>query len=201
MTIRRRPPRLRITTDEQQYPILGDVSAFLYDLTIVHDRLVLLSSGDSRAGTSRRFFVNRLARSYVPQEQRIRLHSLGMGSPIVVEVLLAAQVPGAVVAVGWGLHKLLEKIQDIHIKGEQRESLRLRNIRARQELAEITGEIAREFHPVAQQPTRRLLSSEQPRTRQEDRTPEELLTDDATQLASNPSVLISQVEQIEDQPR
>ena len=32
---------IRIFTDEQENPILGDVAAFLYDLTVLHDRLVL----------------------------------------------------------------------------------------------------------------------------------------------------------------
>lgn len=193
--------RIKIVTFEQQNPILGDVAAFLYDLTVLHDRLVLLSSGDSRATISRRFFLNRSARRYVSEGQRIRLHTLEMGSPIVLEIILATQAAGAVAAVGWGLVKILEKIQDIHIKGEQRESLRLRNIRARQELAEVTTEIVRELPQVTQRPQRRIQSFDMPSRVEENRSPEDLLTDDAAQLASNPSVEISQVGQIDDQSR
>lgn len=40
---------VKIITDQQRNPILGDVAAFLYDLTVLHDRIVLLSSGDGRA--------------------------------------------------------------------------------------------------------------------------------------------------------
>ena len=135
----------------------------------------------------------------MPEEQRMRLHKLEMGSPIVLEIMLATQATGALVAVGWGFVKILEKIQDIHIKGEQRESLRIRNLRARQELAEVTTEIIRELPPVTHRPQRVLQSDDRPRRVEEDLSPEELLAGDAVQLASNPSVEISKVGQIDDQ--
>lgn len=127
----------------------------------------------------------------------MRLHTLEMGSPIVLEIMLATQAAGALVAVGWGLVKILEKIQDIHIKGEQRESLRMKNARTRYELAEVTAEIVRELPPVTPR-TRRPLESGDVRSRVEEHlNPEDLLIGDAAQLASNPSVKISEVGQID----
>lgn len=187
----REPFRIRITTNEEKHPSLSDISTlsdisiFLWDLVLLHDRLALAFLGAPSANTLSPRFVSRGARRLLESEQKLRLTTLAMESPLIVEVALGVHLVGMGIGVGWGILKVIEKIRDIQIKGEQLANLRRQNEEARKrDIQGTINEFSKDFR------SNEYLLSEKENL-------EHLLTEDADRLAANRSVRIVKVEVVE----
>lgn len=140
------PYRLRLTlTEVGEEPLtMLSLSAFLYDLLMLHDRLILLSSKYDYAYNPSWWFYGRQARLKIKPSDRLQVEIITRKSPFIVEIL----IPSAALCAGAALTfiKILEKRRDWDddeaIKKLTRENLELDKVikMRRIELSELQRE-------------------------------------------------------------
>lgn len=102
------PQRIRIFTDEDLPLALESLSAFLYDLVIIHDRLLLFSPEYNYQVPSGLNFYRRYGRK-INKSDRLQISLITNKSPIFIEILVAS---ASIVGLLWTVLKIVEKFQD-----------------------------------------------------------------------------------------
>ena len=109
------PYKLRLTlTEVEQEPLtMLSISSFLYNLLVLHDRLILLSSRYDYAYDSSWWFYGRQARKRIKKADRLQVDLITRKSPFIIEVLIpAAGVIGISLGSIWTFIQILEKLRD-----------------------------------------------------------------------------------------
>jgi len=100
---------------------LSWLSAFLYDLVLLHDRLVLVISHEYEKPDwlfRDNFFLRRIARSAIAPPDRIQVKLIRSASPMILELAFGVAVAAPSVALTF--IKVLEKIRDWNEDGRQK---------------------------------------------------------------------------------
>lgn len=132
------PYRLRLTlTEVGEDPLtMLSLTSFLYDLLVLHDRLVLFSSKYKYYYNPHWSFKNRSARERISKSDRLQVELITKKSPFIIDIL----IPTAAVCAGTALTliKILEKrrdwANDKDIKRLTKESLEMDVIKKRRDL-------------------------------------------------------------------
>jgi hypothetical protein len=138
------PPRedagyfeISLRGQDDDYPSLLDVSAFLYDFNLVYEFSRLATDPKYSGYTFSRYSWNRFSRP-ISAGDRLRVAMLRHESPLLFVGLVAA-VPAAVGAV-WGLVQIVEKIANLRVN---REILILQRDKLKRELLEVSPDASR----------------------------------------------------------
>lgn len=112
---------LLLQCDDGEFPLLLDLSSFLYDLELAHDFGVIVSRSMDWPPTFDRFFWYRNGRR-VSMSEKVRVSRVIKESPLILEVVLPS-LTGL-----WILLQIIYKIQDRPLEREklEREVARLR---------------------------------------------------------------------------
>lgn len=101
---------VRITAKEESSLELGNLSAFLYDLVILHDRLIMLLSEEYAYKNYLSFYFYRRSGRPIKKPDRLQVMRISKESPLSVDLLIPAAI--AVPGLSWTLIQILEKIAD-----------------------------------------------------------------------------------------
>jgi hypothetical protein len=85
--VENKPTRIRIITAEDSPLELSSLSSFLYDLVIVHDRLLMLSSNEYPIPRSGSYFYSR-KRGSIKEKDRLQVTRITKESPTAIELML-----------------------------------------------------------------------------------------------------------------
>lgn len=112
---------LSLKCNDEEFPLLLDLSSFLYDLELAHDFGVIVSRTEDWPPTFNRFFWYRNGRR-ISTHEKIRVARIVKESPLILEVVLPS-LTGL-----WILLQIIYKIQDRPLEREklEREVNRLR---------------------------------------------------------------------------
>jgi len=136
------PYRIKITAVEEEPLELGNLTSFLYDLVLLHDRLLLILSDEYEYKSHLTLFFYRRGGRPVRKYDRLQVKLITKESPFSIELI----IPAAAAAVGlaWTLTKIIEKWadwkEDRAIKRLQRRSLELDIQRKERELRQLISE-------------------------------------------------------------
>jgi hypothetical protein len=179
------PYRIKIIAVEEAPLELGNLTAFLYDLVLLHDRLLLILSDEYDYKHHLTFFFYRRTGRPIRKSDRLQVKLITKESPFAIELIIPAAV--AIAGLGWTLVKMLEKLadwkEDRVIKRLQRRSLELDIERKEWELRELIRENVRQ----------KLLK----RYPGEAEEIEERVVRDAVRLGTNEQLAIDKVETLE----
>jgi hypothetical protein len=92
-----KPQRIRIIASEESALALENLSSFLYDLVLVHDRLLLFFNGDPSAARSGLSFNRRNGRR-IQKSEKLQISLINKQSPLAIEVVIAAAFSTAMLA-------------------------------------------------------------------------------------------------------
>jgi hypothetical protein len=141
------PYRIRLTAGEESSLELVNLSSFLYDLVILHDRLLMLFSEEYNYPSYLSFYFYRRSGRPIKKFDRLQVRQVSKESPLTVELLIPAAI--GVAAFSWTLIQILEKLADFRndraIKGLNRRNLELDVARKEIELREL---VERELESV-----------------------------------------------------
>ena len=174
---KKNPYRIRITAIEDAPLELGSLTVFLYDLVLLHDRLLLILSDEYDYRRHLTLSSYRRAGRPIRKPDRLQIKLITKESPFAAELI----IPAAAV-VGWTLVQIVEKLVDWKdnraIKRLQRRSLEL-GVELREPRREYIG--------------RKLLQ----RYPGEAEEIEERVIRDAVRLGTNEQVMIDRVETLD----
>jgi hypothetical protein len=135
-----KPTNIRITAIENSSLELINLASWLYDIILLHDRLLLMRANPEQAILYSHFYYGRSSRK-IHKEDRIRVDIIRKASPLIVEIA----IPVTVVATAFFtiVHSLKIGVeaagmiadwnQDRAIKRLQRENMELENEKLRAE--------------------------------------------------------------------
>ena len=196
---------VRLMTDGRPDSPISDVAAFLWDLSIVYDRLFLGFSGDHRFRRRRQNFANRAGRRIVQVEDRLKLHSARSNTPFVFELWVPALATS--LGAGWGLVKILNGVLEARLKILQIENTKLNIHLAKRELEKPSREVGRQMPATSNAPQQPPIvdSNQQESDFAADEIakyvpepePWEIIAEDAAHLVTNPSVGLVKVEEMD----
>lgn len=179
------PYRIRITAVEEVPLELGKLTAFLYDLVLLHDRLILILSDEYDYRHHLTFFFYRRTGRPIRKSDRLQVKLITKESPFSIELIIPAAV--AVAGLGWTLVKIIEKLadwkEDRAIKRLQKQNLELDAERKKWELRQLIDENIRQ-KLFQKYPT-------------EAKEIEERVDRDVVRLGTNEQVAIDKVETLE----
>jgi len=171
-----KPQRIRITTDEDSPLALENLSAFLYDLVLFHDRLFLLLSTDYKGKIpSGLAFFRRKGRP-IKKSDRLQISLITKESPLLIELIITSILVG-VPTFALTFIKILEKLSDWN------------DDRAIKRIDRLTKEI--ELRRLIREETERTLLQRHP---DEAIEIENSLVKDAMRLGTNEQLGIKKVE-------
>jgi hypothetical protein len=104
------PYRIKIIAAEEAPLELGNLTAFLYDLVLLHDRLLLILSDEYDYHQHLTFLFYRRTGRPIRKSDRLQVKLVTKESPFTIELIIAAAV--AVPSVGLTLVKIIEKLAD-----------------------------------------------------------------------------------------
>lgn len=105
------PQRIRIFTHEESPLALENLSAFLYDLVLMHDRLFLLLSTDYKGKIPSGLAFYRRNGRPIEKPDKLQISLIIKESPILIEIIVPAILVG-VPTFALTFIKILEKIAD-----------------------------------------------------------------------------------------
>lgn len=124
-----------ITTREDDFPILEDLSAFIYDFNLLYELNRLIFDEKYRhVELSRRIYYRRGRK--VEHKDKLRILKLSHESPF--EIITIVTISGAAIAAILATIQTVEKISNMRL---QRENIRLQNEKARLEIEKLEYEI------------------------------------------------------------
>jgi hypothetical protein len=103
-----KPCQIRITTIEMEPLELGNLTAFMYDLVLLHDRLLLILSDEYEYRYHLSPFFYRRTGRPVRKLDRLQVKLVTKKSPFIIELIIASTAAG----LAWTLIKILEKLTD-----------------------------------------------------------------------------------------
>jgi hypothetical protein len=106
-----KPQHILITTDEAPPLALENLSAFLYDLVLIHDRLFLLLSTDYKGKVPSGLAFYRRKGRPIKKSERLQVSLITKKSPPLIEIIVPAILLGAP-TFAWTFFKILEKVAD-----------------------------------------------------------------------------------------
>jgi hypothetical protein len=179
------PYRIRITAVEVTPLELGNLTAFLYDLVLLHDRLLLILSDEYEYERHLTFFFYRRIGRPIRKPDRLQVKLITKQSPLAIELIIPATI--AVAGLGWTLVQIIEKLadwkEDRAIKRLQRQNLELDAECKKRELQQLISENIRP----------KLLQ----KYRGDAEAIEERVVRDAIRLGTNEQVAVDKVETVE----
>lgn len=131
MAIRVNDLRLQLVFDAKGNPSLTVVNSTLYDLMLLHELIVLVTSPDYRDVSISRFFWFRGGRRLASSD-RLRVSKLSLGSPLVIELLLGGSL---LAGSAWALVQTTEKIRNWRLNRQILQE-QLRQARVRRQIDE-----------------------------------------------------------------
>ncbi len=167
---------VRITIDEGSPLALENLSAFLYDLVLIHDRLFLLLSPDYKGKIPSGLAFYRRNRRPIGKSDRLQISLITKESPLLIEVIITAVLVG-IPTFALTFIKILEKIRDWN------------DDKAIKKIDRLTKEI--ELHRLIQEETERAQLQRNPDEAIEIKNS---LVKDAIRLGSNEQLYIKKVE-------
>ena len=185
---------IRLVSSDQATISLGTISAFLWDITILHDRLVLAFKGNPRALMERRYFSTRNARDYISSDDKLVVRRLTLASPLSLEVtsanlLMAFSAVNALTTGTIAFLIILEKIQDMRRKAREeplnQEKLSLEILKLRRELNVEAKEIVSRIPQIPTPPSSKPNVADSNVLQKVPKTLDELITDDGVKVAQS----------------
>jgi len=117
---------IRITATEDSTLALENLSSFLYDIVLVHDRLLLFFNGNYHFAALSGLPFYRRNRRPIDKSERLEISLINKQSPLVIEIAVATAI------LAWTLIQILRALidwkLDRQIKEEQLRKLILENI-------------------------------------------------------------------------
>ena len=168
--------RIRIFTDEESPLTLENLSAFLYDLVLIHDRLFLLLSTDYKGKIPSGLAFYRRNGRPIKKPDKLQISLIIKESPTLIEIIVPAILVG-VPTFALTFIKILEKIADWN------------EDRAIKRIDRQTKEI--ELHRLIQEETEITLMQRHPAESEELKNS---LVKDAIRLSANEQLSIKRIE-------
>lgn len=147
------PQTIKIMADEEGIIELDNLSSFLYDLVLLHDRLLLSLSDEYDYKYHSTFYFYRRTGRRIKKSDKLVVKMITKESPFVILVVIGAAA--SVAGLSWTLVKILEKLRDWKVDKEikqlQKDNLILDKYIKQQELRSLledyVGEKLLEKHP------------------------------------------------------
>ena len=121
------PQAIKIVAEEEGVLELDNLSSFLYDLVLLHDRLLLSLSDEYDYRYHSLFYFYRRRGRRIKKSDKLLVKLITKESPFMILVVIGAAA--SVVGLSWTLIKILEKLRDWRVDKEikrlQRENLTL----------------------------------------------------------------------------
>lgn len=133
------PRAMKIIAEEKGILELDNLSSFLYDLVLLHDRLLLSLSDEYDYRYHSTFYFYRRTGRRIKKSDKLFVKLVTKESPFLILVVIGAAA--SVVGLSWTLIKILEKIRDWEVEKDikrlQRENLILDKHIKQQELRSL----------------------------------------------------------------
>ena len=133
------PQAVKIIAEEKGILELDNLSSFLYDLVLLHDRLLLSLSDEYDYKYHSTFYFYRRTGRRIKKSDKLLVKRVTKESPFVILVIIGAAA--SVVGLSWTLIKILEKLRDWKVEKEikrlQKENLVLDKYIKQQELRSL----------------------------------------------------------------
>ncbi len=133
------PQAIKIMAKEEGTLELDNLSSFLYDLVLLHDRLLLSLSDEYDYRYHSSLYFYRRGGRRIKKTDKLFVKQITKESPFVILMVIGAAA--SVVGLSWTLIKILEKLRDWKVDEEikrlQRENLSLDKYIKQQELRSL----------------------------------------------------------------
>lgn len=113
------PQAIKIIAEEKGVLELDNLSSFLYDLVLLHDRLLLSLSDEYDYKYHSTFYFYRRTGRRIKKSDKLFVKLVTKESPFVILVVIGAAA--SVVGLSWTLIKILEKLRDWKVEKEIKE--------------------------------------------------------------------------------
>lgn len=154
------PHRIRIFTDEDSLLALENLSAFLYDLVLIHDRLFLLLSTDDTVKVPSGLAFYRRGGRPIDKSDKLRVSLITKDSPLSVELIVSAVLVG-IPTFAFTFMKILEKVADWnHDRAIKRVDRQIKEIELDQLISQETEGILMKRHPDEAQEIKNSLAKD-----------------------------------------
>lgn len=104
------PQAIKIVAEEEGVLELDNLSSFLYDLVLLHDRLLLSLSDEYDYRYHSLFYFYRRRGRRIKKSDKLLVKLITKESPFMILVVIGAAA--SVVGLSWTLIKILEKLRD-----------------------------------------------------------------------------------------
>lgn len=133
------PQAIKIVAEEEGVLELDNLSSFLYDLVLLHDRLLLSLSDEYDYRYHSSFYFYRRTGRRIKKPDKLFVKLITKESPFIILVVIGAAA--SVVGLSWTFIKILEKLRDWKVDKEikrlQKENLTLDKYIKQQELRNL----------------------------------------------------------------